>query len=993
MLLSYGSSPPDEKFITLYNIDLMGSPLTCTLLAVALSASSIYHASAWTPGVGQESLTSGFSVDRQSRTDVVSFWHAVYKQSEGFEARMNWTGDLSVGAGTTSAEFKGDVQRRINYFRAMAGLSADMKVNKGSAVILNNDTPSAARPSASTTKGDAAQAAAFMLTWNTLKYRANPTHTPPSDWVVDGAVARNGAYYSNLASGFYGPDAIDRYIRENDQGGVAGNEDVGHRRLILYSRRSEFATGDVPADLSDPNTYAASNALYVTEDVSVAPSYQFVAWPSDGFFPEPLATKYWSLSYPGADFSAATVTMSHVTAGTVSVSIVSNDAHYGDNTLVWEPVASQLPSAEEEDQTYQVTVSNIVIDSKPLSYTYSVTVINPNRLLEYPALNGNVTPDETGDVYDFNTISQAEAYRLQVLKEAEGVWFEGAEDATSVKVIDGTADTYDLRVRTASRSGSLGFHIGLTLENLRLQYVELDREIVPSNDSYLVFYHRKRTMGSDTRAKAEISIDHGVTWSEVWGLQGDGKYASVFTRESVSLSAYAGKTVRIRFAVERPVDATANIGPADKGDGYGIHIDDVQVTGEDAELINLAETDYPTSAPQVTLDAETANESGGVLDGTTSYWVRLQTRIGTHWFTGPALVVSPVGDGVGGEDESVVVDLPDDLPGALEMVPTVVSSASAGKYGGFLTLAEGGGVSGYFKSINISTKGTFSAKMYMGSVSYAIKGSFDENGHYSGEVTPKKGASMAVDFQLMRGPSGGCQVVGTVTVEGEVSEILAVKAGATSRQSGAYTLLVLGDGEEGYGYGMMAVTSTGSAKVKGLLGDGSKWTAKCYVSSDGVMPLYAVLYKKQGHLGCMVRFRDVAGVSDCDGGTLWKRSNVFVRSCHLVGSRFQSSRTPLLDELSLSGGANVVAQIGAGSGYDPMSLDLEWTSANKILYAGPEKVKISVKTASGQVKGKIPSDGLKWVLDGVVFQKQNLVGGMMYVKGGTPRSMMIVPKK
>jgi hypothetical protein len=39
-------------------------------------------------------------------------------------------------------------------------------------------------------------------------------------------------------------------------------------------------------------------------DTTVAP--QFVPYPGSGFFPAPLNFPYWSLSYPGANFSAAT---------------------------------------------------------------------------------------------------------------------------------------------------------------------------------------------------------------------------------------------------------------------------------------------------------------------------------------------------------------------------------------------------------------------------------------------------------------------------------------------------------------------------------------------------------------------------------------------------------------------------------------------------------------------------------------------------------------
>ncbi|NCF12407.1 MAG: hypothetical protein GWP68_03380 [Verrucomicrobiaceae bacterium] len=57
-------------------------------------------------------------MDTQSRNDVISFWHSVYSESEGYENRLGWTGSIGNNEpGSTSAAFKNDVERRINYYR------------------------------------------------------------------------------------------------------------------------------------------------------------------------------------------------------------------------------------------------------------------------------------------------------------------------------------------------------------------------------------------------------------------------------------------------------------------------------------------------------------------------------------------------------------------------------------------------------------------------------------------------------------------------------------------------------------------------------------------------------------------------------------------------------------------------------------------------------------------------------------------------------------
>ena len=418
---------------------------------VALVTSQAY---AWSPGVGSESATSGFAVDTQSRNDVISFWHSVYSESEGYENRLGWTGSIGNNdPGSTSAAFKNDVERRINYYRAMAGMDASIRIRSSSETVSGDSGPNAPE---GTTKQDAAQAAAFMLSKNTAEFRegggvSNPVdthnpHNPPESWIADGDTARNGAYYSNVAIGHYGPGAIDAYISEDAQGaGGAENSVVGHRRYIFHSRLQEVATGDVrPTN----GNYLPANALYVFGDwLTPSSSPEFVCWPNSGFIPEDITPRLWSLSYPGADFSGATIDMQVVGGEAIATNITSQNAlYYADNTIVWKATdASAIPSAEHADVTIQVTVSNVIINDSANSYNYSVTIINPNRLTDSPTLTGNTSPPQTGANYILHKIEHAEEYEFEVSAIAPITWIEGAEDSTSDFVIDGTSSNYNFR--------------------------------------------------------------------------------------------------------------------------------------------------------------------------------------------------------------------------------------------------------------------------------------------------------------------------------------------------------------------------------------------------------------------------------------------------------------------------------------------------------------------------------------------------------------------
>ncbi|NWK55474.1 hypothetical protein HW115_07615 [Verrucomicrobiaceae bacterium N1E253] len=637
----------------------MGFTLTSTMLAAMLSAGVTGHIYGWTPGVGNESTTSDFTVDRQSRNDVVSFWHGVYMESEGYADRIQWTGSVAGAApGSTSSAFKGDVQRRINYYRAMAGLSADMDMTPSSTVLIIGETPAGAIPQASTTKQVAAQAAALMVSRNTSEYlpgggvsQGDDPHNPSASWTQGWSSelakqARNGAFYSNLASGLYGPGAIDAYMDENDQGAAgAVNADVAHRRYLLYSRRAEFATGDVTS--SSGGSYYSANALYCAGNLRSSVVPQFVAWPSDGYFPEPLATDYWSLSFPGADFSSATVTMTTGGGSVVNTSVVSRTATYGDNTLVWTPDASSMTSADTNDQVYHVTVSNMVLNSVVVSHSYTVTMINPNRLLDSPDLAGSASPPDSGARYYFDPIPNVEEYELDVSRQTVATWLEGAEAGTTGLIVDGTEGGYDLisgirwNASNFYSTGSKAFRLAFETVPRTDQMMTIQRSVIPRAGAGLSFQMRRGYMTSNAQLQVQTSTDGGDTWitQQTYSGNGNGGVDGRFNLKQVSLPSEGLQTlIRFLFTTLTP---NSGYSIADHGTAYplGVFIDDVQVTNCDV-LESAVPVSYTGDCSSVLLDATSA---GGSLLVGNDYVLRLRARMGDHWFGyGEPLTVTPV---------------------------------------------------------------------------------------------------------------------------------------------------------------------------------------------------------------------------------------------------------------------------------------------------------------------------------------------------------------
>lgn len=290
------------------------------------------------------------------RDSVAALYRSQYLP--GNNVALAWTGSIpGCNPGTTNADHQQAVITRVNYYRALVGLPA--------VTLLGADETSQV------------QAAALMMSANTAL-----SHMPPGDWTCYSAAGATGAGSANIALGQRGVGAIDLYI--DDPG--PNNDVAGHRRWILFPPRAAMATGDVAGGNTPP---LPANALYVFGPSTTRPATpDGVAWPPAGFVPYqnlPLRSNRWSLSFPGADFSGASVSMSGP-AGAIPVTREPPATGFGDNTIVFLPsgVSYGKPPA---DTAYQIVVSGIAGVNVPQEIRYSVTVIDPDATPSAPAAN------------------------------------------------------------------------------------------------------------------------------------------------------------------------------------------------------------------------------------------------------------------------------------------------------------------------------------------------------------------------------------------------------------------------------------------------------------------------------------------------------------------------------------------------------------------------------------------------------------------------------
>ncbi|MBL8309996.1 MAG: hypothetical protein JNL19_06210 [Burkholderiales bacterium] len=315
---------------------------------------------------------------------------------------MSWTGNVAAcDPGSTAVAYQQSIVDRVNVYRKLARLAP-----------VNLYSPS-------DDKDERTAAAALLMAANNAL-----SHNPPSTWncygtafagstvgVLGGGQPAGGAGNSNLgwsSGNAYATNAvIDAYMVDSG----AGNQAVGHRTGILDAKQTVMAVGSVPVGPG----HGAANALWwinFSTRTGLAATPEGVAWPPNGFVPFqllPAGSNRWSFQYPGANFSAATVSMS--SGGAAYAPLVYDYRSTGcptgftclpDDAIVWQPpldaagiagVSYAAPGAT--DKAYTVTIAGVTGAGVPSSFSYTVTVIDPS-VSPSQTVSGTVTNGASG---------------------------------------------------------------------------------------------------------------------------------------------------------------------------------------------------------------------------------------------------------------------------------------------------------------------------------------------------------------------------------------------------------------------------------------------------------------------------------------------------------------------------------------------------------------------------------------------------------------------
>ncbi len=280
--------------------------------------------------------------DTHDRSDVIAAYTAEFSEDT---PDMDWDGDhSSCEAGTSSPEYRQAAIRRVNYYRAMAGVLAGVGEEQAFS--------------------EKAQMAAVMMSVEGVL-----THSPSDSFACFTATGQEAAANSNLYLGRTGPRAVDGYIEDPGD----RNVDVGHRNTILHPPTRLMGVGDVDASLYG----SSANALWVFDDrvfdeesPSLRPPMReadrFVAWPPRGYVPAPLVHPRWSFTAAGVDLSNAEVTMFRPWAPAgereIPLEVINRSGapgHVPLPTIVWEPRLEPEMAAPATDQLVLVVITEV----------------------------------------------------------------------------------------------------------------------------------------------------------------------------------------------------------------------------------------------------------------------------------------------------------------------------------------------------------------------------------------------------------------------------------------------------------------------------------------------------------------------------------------------------------------------------------------------------------------------------------------------------------
>jgi len=289
-------------------------------------------------------------------------------------------------------------------------------------------------------------------------------------------------------------------------------------------------------------------------------------------------------------------------------------------------------------------------------------------------------------------------------------------------------------------------------------------------------------------------------------------------------------------------------------------------------------------------------------------------------------------------------------------------------------------------TLTVSTKGSYSGKIQIGSGKYSFSGKTNSAGFITNTITRKGTTPLTIVLWTDGSNPSSQQISGQLTDGTWISTLCGDKAMFSNTNpapfAGSYTMVIPQDKDQplpmGYGFGTLTVSSSGVAKFTGTLADGTSISQSATISGVGLWPLYIPLYSGRGSAISWISFTNHPSY-DLSGTLSW--INPSNPNAKFYSTGFTNETCAI--------GSTFIAPVGNPPYTNILVNGMAFSDA----YPGSALPPISISTKNGTFKfsAKNSATNMKISYGGVIFQKMNAGYGMYLDSDQTSKSVVIAP--